>query len=400
MAKVGIIGAMEEEVSILIEKMESSGNVKKICAGELVFYAGTINKTEVVVVKSGIGKVNAALCAQRLILQFDVTHIINTGIAGALGGNLKIFDMVASTDAVYHDMDAVLFGYKPTQIPGMKISEFKADENLIKKAELAFEKTNSVDGRKILAGRIATGDQFIADKEKKEYIKKICSPLCVEMEGAAIAHACFLNKVPYLILRCISDMADESVEATYSFNESVAAQESAKVVIEMLENFMGGIMEHTEGHYKVDSFNLDHTKVTAPFVRLASKKVGQKGDVVTKFDIRFTQPNKEFMTTGAIHTLEHLVAEYIRDEIDGVIDFSPMGCRTGFYFTVFGDVDEEFIAKHLLNVLKKVAVWNKVVPAATEKECGNYRDHDLEGAKKYALAWVNGIESKGWNCYK
>ena len=106
--------------------------------------------------------------------------------------------------------------------------------------------------------------------------------------------------------------------------------------------------------YNVDSFNLDHTKVKAPFVRLAARKEGEKGDIVTKFDIRICQPNKEFMPTGAIHTIEHIVAEYIRDEIEGVIDFSPMGCRTGFYFTVWGDRDEEFIAKHLLPVFKKV----------------------------------------------
>ena len=90
--------------------------------------------------------------------------------------------------------------------------------------------------------------------------------------------------------------------------------------------------------YKVESFNLDHTKVTAPYVRTASKKTGPRGDVVSKFDIRFTQPNKEVLSTGGMHTIEHLVAEYIRDELDGIIDFSPMGCRTGFYLTVFGDL--------------------------------------------------------------
>jgi S-ribosylhomocysteine lyase len=153
--------------------------------------------------------------------------------------------------------------------------------------------------------------------------------------------------------------------------------------------------------YNVDSFNLDHTKVTAPFVRRAAKKEGEKGDVVSKYDIRFCQPNKEFMSTGAMHTLEHLVAEYIRDELPGiVIDFSPMGCRTGFYFTVWGDHEESYIAEHLVNVLKKVAVWDKEVPAATEVECGNYRDHDLEGAKLLAQKWVDGINTKGWNCYK
>ena len=154
-----------------------------------------------------------------------------------------------------------------------------------------------------------------------------------------------------------------------------------------------------ERKYNVDSFNLDHTKVTAPFVRLAGKKIGEKGDIVSKFDIRFCQPNKEFMPTGAIHTLEHLIAEYIRDEIDGVIDFSPMGCRTGFYFTLFGDVDEEYVAARMMNVLRKVAAWDKPVPAATEKECGNYKDHDLDGAKKLAADWVSGIERKGWKCF-
>lgn len=159
--------------------------------------------------------------------------------------------------------------------------------------------------------------------------------------------------------------------------------------------------------YKVDSFNLDHTKVKAPFVRRAARKVWPEGKaedenscIVTKFDIRFTQPNKEFMETGTIHTLEHLVAEYIRDEIDGVIDFSPMGCRTGFYLTLFGDRDEKFVAEHLLNVLSKVAVWDKEVPATTAKECGNYLDHNLEGAKEMARRWVEGIKKDGWDCHR
>lgn len=154
-----------------------------------------------------------------------------------------------------------------------------------------------------------------------------------------------------------------------------------------------------EKKYNVDSFNLDHTKVTAPYVRLAARKVGEKGDIVSKYDIRFTQPNKEFMTTGAIHTLEHLIAEYIRDEMEGVIDLSPMGCRTGFYFTIWGQSTEEEVANHLLNVLRKVSVWDKAIPATTEKECGNYKDHDLEGAKSFAKRWCDGIEKKGWSAF-
>lgn len=154
-----------------------------------------------------------------------------------------------------------------------------------------------------------------------------------------------------------------------------------------------------EKKYNVDSFNLDHTKVTAPYVRLAARKDGEKGDIVSKYDIRFTQPNKEFMTTGAIHTLEHLIAEYIRDEMEGVIDLSPMGCRTGFYFTIWGQPTEEEVANHLLNVLRKVSVWDKAIPATTEKECGNYKDHDLEGAKSFAKRWCDGIEKKGWSAF-
>ncbi len=157
----------------------------------------------------------------------------------------------------------------------------------------------------------------------------------------------------------------------------------------------------SEKKYNVDSFNLDHTKVTAPFVRLAAEKVGEKGDIVSKYDIRFCQPNKEFMPNPAIHTLEHLVAEYIRDELPGiVIDFSPMGCRTGFYFTVWGSHEESYIAEHLCNVLEKVSKWDKEIPGSTEVECGNYKEHDLETAKKIAARWVEGIRTTGCSCYK
>lgn len=236
MTKIGIIGAMETEIKLLLENMKNEGAVKETNAGSLVFYEGNLKGKSVIVVRSGVGKVNAALCAQRLIIQFGADTIINTGIAGAMGGGLRIFDMVASSDALYHDMEAVAFGYKPTEVPQMKCSCFKADEKLIAAAVKAFEKVNSSNGRKIVTGRVATGDQFIADKNVKNHIKEICSPMCVEMEGAAIAHACYLNETPYLILRCISDMADDTVEATYSFNEDEAARESAKVMLELLNN--------------------------------------------------------------------------------------------------------------------------------------------------------------------
>lgn len=154
--------------------------------------------------------------------------------------------------------------------------------------------------------------------------------------------------------------------------------------------------------YNVESFNLDHTKVTAPYVRQAAKKTGTKGDIVSKYDIRFCQPNEEFMPIAGIHTLEHLVAEYIRNELDGIIDFSPMGCRTGFYLTIFGEHTEKEIANKMMNVLKQVASWqdDKEIPGRDPKECGNYKEHDLPAAKLWAKKWVNGIEQHGFNCYK
>lgn len=151
----------------------------------------------------------------------------------------------------------------------------------------------------------------------------------------------------------------------------------------------------------VESFSLDHTKVVAPYVRLAGRKVGPAGDVVSKFDIRFSQPNVDFMPTGAIHTLEHLTAEYIRDEMDGVIDLSPMGCRTGFYLTVFGEPAEEAVAAKMRNVLVRVASWDdgEPVPGVDPVMCGNWRDHDLASAKEWAAKWVAGLDRKGWRCF-
>lgn len=151
----------------------------------------------------------------------------------------------------------------------------------------------------------------------------------------------------------------------------------------------------------VESFSLDHTKVKAPYVRLAGKKTGPKGDTVSKYDIRFSQPNVEYMPIGGVHTLEHLIAEYIRDELEGVIDLSPMGCRTGFYLAIFGEHDEAFIAEKMRNVLAKVAAWNDAepVPGVDPVMCGNYLDHDLAAAKKWAAKWIEGIDRKGWKCF-
>lgn len=232
MKKIGIIGAMDIEVSALKTKMTNM-QTRIICNME--FASGILENHEVVIVKSGIGKVNAAICATTLILEYKIDSLINTGIAGAIKNGLNILDMVASTCAVYYDMDATGFGYKPTVIPQMKTSVFEANKNMLDIARISFENLPVMQGHKLLCGKIATGDQFIADDNKKQHIKDICDPLCVEMEGGAIAHTCYLFNIPFIIIRTMSDTAGSGDETTYEFNDKTAALMSTKLVEKMLE---------------------------------------------------------------------------------------------------------------------------------------------------------------------
>lgn len=143
---------------------------------------------------------------------------------------------------------------------------------------------------------------------------------------------------------------------------------------------------------RVESFKLDHTKVKAPYVRLAERLEGPAGDIVVKYDLRMVQPNMDSIPTGGLHTLEHLFAVYFREFIDNIIDISPMGCRTGFYLTKFGETPLEEIQKSFIEVLKKVIDSKpEDVPATTEIECGNFRDHSLFCAKEYAKRTLEGL---------
>ncbi len=226
---LGIIGAMDEEVSKLKEKLENVSVTKK--AG-MDFYKGTMGEKEVVIVRSGIGKVNAGICAQLLVDLFNVKAIINTGIAGSLNDDINIGDIVLSTDALQHDVDAVAFGYDVGIIPRMETSTFSADKNLI---ELAKECCKEVlDGVNTFEGRVVSGDQFISDKTKKNWLKDTFKGYCTEMEGAAIAQAAYLNEVPFLIIRAISDKADDSASMDYPAFEAMAIENSVKLMSEMI----------------------------------------------------------------------------------------------------------------------------------------------------------------------
>ena len=233
MTKIGIIGAMELEVEQLKKEMAVKSVVTK--AG-MDFFEGTLDDVPVVVVRSGIGKVNAALCVQILADVFQVSHVINTGVAGSLNAKLDIGDILISRDALHHDMDTTIFGYQPGEVPQMGFREFRADERMMELAREACEKVNP--DIRVMFGRVVSGDQFISSKEVKERLIALFQGDCAEMEGASIAHGAYLNGLPFVIIRAISDKADASAEMDYPTFEAAAAKHSAALVKEMIKGLL------------------------------------------------------------------------------------------------------------------------------------------------------------------
>lgn len=227
---IGIIGAMEEEVLQLKNMMEVERIEKK---ANMEFFKGRLFNKEVVIVRSGIGKVNAAICTQILIDDFNVDLIINTGVAGRVNDKLNPGDVVISKDLVQHDVDGTCIDYKPGQIPRMEDYIFKADEKLI---DVAFKSTKDITDFGIHIGRIATGDQVIADSKKLLWLKETFDALVVEMEGAAIAHACYINNIPFVVIRSISDFADENHVADYDKYINIAIENSISILKNMITN--------------------------------------------------------------------------------------------------------------------------------------------------------------------
>ena len=225
--KLGIIGAMQVEVDTLVANLESE-NAKTVAGS--VYHEGKLNGLDVVVVQCGVGKVNAAMCAQALCSVFGVTHIVNTGVAGSLCAELDIGDLLVSRDAMYHDFDCNAVGYPSGQVPGLDVLAFPADEKLM---ALAYTAAETVNPGHTKLGRVASGDQFVCSKEQKEKIIAVTAGLCTEMEGAAIAHTAYRNEVPFAILRAISDKADDSAEMDYPTFEAIAARRCAAVTMEL-----------------------------------------------------------------------------------------------------------------------------------------------------------------------
>ena len=207
-------------------------DVRIIKKASMDFYEGILAWKKVVVVRSGIGKVNAGICAQILADVFSVDAIINTGIAGSLNKNINIGDIVLSTDVVQHDMDATGFGYRKGQIPQMPVFFFNADDNLRRLAAEVCKEVNP--DIQVFEGRIASGDQFVCDQDVKNRIVSEFSAYATEMEGAAIGQAAYLNEIPFLVVRAISDKADGSAQMDYSEFEKAAVDHSVRLTLNML----------------------------------------------------------------------------------------------------------------------------------------------------------------------
>ncbi|MCC5890089.1 MAG: 5'-methylthioadenosine/adenosylhomocysteine nucleosidase [Alkalibacterium sp.] len=226
--KLGIIAAMEQEIRLLKNQLK---NQRETIVANLTFFEGEIGSTSVVMVQSGIGKVNAAIAATLLITFFEADTVINTGSAGGIGENLKVGDLVLSTELSYNDADARAFGYAFGQIPQMP-ERFTADEDSLSILKQAALESNWT----VRHGLIVTGDSFISDKNAIREIKAHFSDAMVtEMEGTAVAQTCFQFKVPFVVVRAVSDVADE--EASLSFNEFIelAGRKSAEMVLRFIE---------------------------------------------------------------------------------------------------------------------------------------------------------------------
>lgn len=232
MKTIGLIGAMEEEVAILKNDMEQTD--EQTHAG-MNFLHGILWGTDTVVVTSGIGKVNMAVCAQILIDLYGVDTVINTGVAGSLNNALDIGDIVLSRCAQQHDMDVSPLGDPVGTIPRMEESIFPADETLVKLAKSACEKANPDISCHI--GKVVSGDQFIADGEKKNYLVQTFQGDCAEMEGAALAQVAYLNHIPFLIIRAISDKADNSGHMDYPVFAKQAIVHTVNLLKELYQNF-------------------------------------------------------------------------------------------------------------------------------------------------------------------
>lgn len=225
---IGIIGAMKEELEILLNTISVDKVEQK--AG-MTFNKGKYGENELVLVVCGIGKVNAAVCTQILIDDFNVDLVINVGVAGGLGLNIKPGDIVIAENLVQYDMNTSYFGDRVGQIPRLETFDFKCDTNLVEKAKTAC---SNIQGHEFFIGRIATGDEFLHEKEKITWVNKEFGALACEMEGGSIAQVCYLNNIPFVVIRSISDNSLTEVAMAYEDFLPLAIKNSTNILKNIL----------------------------------------------------------------------------------------------------------------------------------------------------------------------
>ncbi|MDR0957719.1 MAG: 5'-methylthioadenosine/adenosylhomocysteine nucleosidase [Clostridiales bacterium] len=232
MKTIGIIGAMEEEISIFKSRLNIIATRNII---DVDFYIGKLHENNVVIARSGIGKVNAAACAQILIDKYGAEIIINVGVAGSLNPEVKIGDVVISTDTAYYDFDCSDIGDEIGLIPRMNRKFFPADENLVSKS---FDAAKDVCiDKNVFRGRIVSGDRFVGKNSVKAQVLDIYpDALCCDMEGTAIGHVSFINKVPFVVIRSISDTADDSAEVHFEQFVDEMARNAAALVDNLIKS--------------------------------------------------------------------------------------------------------------------------------------------------------------------
>ena len=225
---LGIIGAMSEELEILLKDMQLES--QKVIAN-MTFNKGKLWNQDVVAVVCGIGKVNAAICTQILISEFGANKVINVGVAGGIGKEIYPGDVVIANNLVEHDMDCSVFGDAIGQVPRMNTFDFKCDPELISIAKKACEEISELNS---FTGRIASGDQFVANLEKIQWLDQEFGAISCEMEGASIAHTCYVNNVPFVVIRSISDNANNGAHVDFEKFTPIAVKNSTAILKEMI----------------------------------------------------------------------------------------------------------------------------------------------------------------------
>ena len=226
---IGIIGALDIELERLIDAMQEP--VHREISG-VPFTCGKLLGTDVVIARAGVGKVNAAVCAQTMALIYEPELIINSGVSGALSPELRVGDVVIGTDVVQHDVDTTALGDEPGFVSTVDRLSFPLDNFASTAIAAAAEEL----GIRAVRGRIASGDQFVASTERKEEIVRLFSAVTCEMEAGAIAHVCFLNRIPCAVIRCISDGGNEEAPMSYEEFLPLAAKNSSELTLAYLKS--------------------------------------------------------------------------------------------------------------------------------------------------------------------